>query len=101
MVALEILGQSKGFHCNMAASAKGFAWSRDIGLSLRPDLPGIRGRAGLATHRRNRCPRVASLVSTLVAAPATTRFRPRIHRRRLLAHVSDRGDARSGVGAIY
>ena len=84
----------------MAASAKGFAWSRDIGLSLRPHLPGIRGRAGLATHRRNRRPRVASLVSTLVADLATARFRPRIHRRRLLGRVSNRGDALSGVGAI-
>ena len=29
------------------------------------------------------------------------RFLPRIHRRRLLGRVSDRGDARRGVGAIH
>src|SRR5438552_18961865 len=63
-----------GFHRDVAASAQEFAWPRDVGLSLRPHLSGIRGRAALATHRRNRCPRVASLVSTLVAALATARF---------------------------
>jgi uncharacterized membrane protein len=46
-------------------------------------------------------PRVASLVSTLVAALATARFIPRIHSRRLPGRVSNRSDARSVVGAIH
>src|SRR5438105_11635149 len=85
----------------MAASPQGFAWPRDIGLSLRLHLSGIRGRAALAIHRRNCCSCVASLVSILVAVLPTARFLPRIHSRRLLGGVSDRGDARSVVGAIH
>src|SRR5439155_15286710 len=76
-------------------------WPRDIGLSLRLHLSGIRGWFAVATHRRNRCSRVASLVSILVAVLPTAGFLPRILRRRLLGRVSDRGDARSVVGAIH
>src|SRR5204863_4371535 len=90
-----------GFHRDMAASPQGFAWPRDIGLSLRLHLSGIRGWFAVATHRRNRCSRVASLVSILVAVLPTARFLPRIHRRRLLGRVSDRGNARSVMGAVH
>src|SRR5436190_4294630 len=85
----------------MAAGAQGFAWPRDVGLSLLSYLSGIRSWAALATHRRDRCPRVASLVSILVAVLPTAGFLPRIHHRRLLGRVSDRGDARSVMGAIH
>ena len=85
----------------MAASPQGFAWPRDIGLSQRFHFSGIRSRAALATHRRNRWPRVACLVSSLVFVLAIARFLPRIYRRRLLGRVSDRGHARGGVGVIH
>jgi len=86
------------FHHDNAASAQGFAWPGNIGLSLQPHLRGIRDRAALATDRHDRCPPVASLVSTLVAAAAIARFLPRIHRRCLLARLSDVGDAAMAFG---